>query len=273
MEIPMKNILLYASEDNGIESRLQAALDVARAFESHIECVQVTPFDSIIMGDPFGGVYALPNVVAAVQEAEDAHKARIEQRLAREGVSWDWSSFTGQPSRVLEARSHLADLVVLSLAGEDGAYTGPHSIAADVALHARAPVLAVARGIRSFDCVGPAVIAWNGSPEAANALRVALPMLRNASAIHVVTIAEEKEGFPPTGASLYLSRHGLASDLHEWPARETGVADALKDAAATLGAAYVVMGAYGHSRFSEAVLGGVTREFLRHSPVPLLLAH
>ena len=269
----MKNILLYASDDNGMESRLQVALDVARAFESHLECVQVTPFDAIIMGDPFGGVYALPTVVAAVQDAEDDFKARIDQRLSTEGASWEWTRFTGQPSQVVDARSRLADLIVLSLPGEDAGYTGPHAMAADVSMSARAPVLAVERETRSLDCYGKAMIAWNGSPEAANALRLTLPMLRKASAIHIVEVSEKKEGFPSTAASLYLSRHGLASELHEWPVRENGVADALKEAATTLHAAYIVMGAYGHSRFSEAVLGGVTRDFLRHSPVPLLLAH
>lgn len=269
----MNTVLLYASEDNGIESRLQAALDVTRAFEGHLECVQVTPFDAIVMGDPFGGVYAISNVVAAVQDAEDEHKARIEQRLRTEGASWDWLSYTGQPAQVVVERSHLADLVVLSLPGEEGGYNGPHAIATDVALSARAPVLAVGPEVRSVDCFGRAIIAWNGSPEAANALRLSLPMLGKASAIHIVTVAEEKQGFPPIGASLYLSRHGLASDLHEWPAGEGGVAAALKEAATTLGAAYMVTGAYGHSRFREAVLGGVTRELLRHSPVPLLLAH
>lgn len=270
----MKTVLLYATEDNGMESRLQAALDVARAFESHLDCVQVTPFDAVIMGDPFGGIYALPNVVAAVQDAEDDHKARIEQRLQAEGASWDWLRFTGQPSQVVVECSRLADLIVLSLPGQDGSYSGPHAIAADVALTARAPVLALGQEARSVDCFGPAMIAWNGSPEAANAVRLTLPMLRKASAIHVVSVAEAKEGLlPPTDASQYLSRHGLASDLHEWPAGDSGIGDALRDAAATLGAAYVVMGAYGHSRFSEAVYGGVTRDFLRHSPVPLLLAH
>jgi nucleotide-binding universal stress UspA family protein len=274
MEIAMKTVLLYATEDNGMESRLQAALDVARAFESHLDCVQVTPFDAIIMGDPFGGVYALPNVVAAVQDAEDDHKARIEQRLQTEGASWDWLRYTGQPSQVVVDCSRLADLIVLSLPGEDGSYSGPQAIAADVALTARAPVLAVGRETRSVNCFGPAMIAWNGSQEAANALRLTLPLLQKASAIHIVSVAEAKEGvLPPTNASQYLSRHGLASEVHEWPANERSVAESLQDAAATLGAAYVVMGAYGHSRFSEAVYGGVTRGLLRHSPVPLLLAH
>lgn len=269
----MKTVLLYATEDNGMESRLQAALDVARAFESHLSCVQVTPFDAVMMGDPFGGVYALPTVIAAVQDAEDAHKARTEQKLGTEGMSWDWSGYTGPPAQVVVERSHLADLVVLSIAGRDGAYNGPHAIATDVALAARAPVLAVDPATRSLDCFGPAMVAWNGSPEGANALRLTLPLLCKASAIHIVTVPETPGLFPPTEASLYLARHGLASELHEWAAEGRSVAETLLDAAATLRAAYVVMGAYGHSRFREAVLGGVTRELLRASPVPLLLAH
>ena len=269
----MKAVLLYATEDNGMESRLQAALDVSRAFESHLECIQVTPFDAVIMGDPFGGVYALPNIVAAVQDVEDEHKRRIEQRLQTEGAAWDWTRFVGQPAQICVERSHLADLIVLSLPGVDNGYNGPHAIAVDVAMNARAPVLAVERQVRRVDCLGPAMIAWNGSPEAANALRLSLPMLRRASAIHIVTVTEDKDGFPATDASLYLSRHGLASELHSWGAEDRNIADLLREAAATLGAAYIVMGAYGHSRFKEAVLGGVTRDLLRNSPVPLLLAH
>jgi len=198
----------------------------------------------------------------------------VEERLGTEGASWDWLRYTGQPSQVVVQCARLADLIVLSLPGEDGGYTGAHSIAADVALTARAPVLALGRTNQSFNCFGPAMIAWNGSPEAANALRLTLPMLQKASAIHIVSVAEAKEDvLPPTGASQYLSRHGLASELHEWPVGDRSVAEALQDAAATLGAAYIVMGAYGHSRFREAVYGGVTRDFLRHSTVPLLLAH
>jgi nucleotide-binding universal stress UspA family protein len=98
-------------------------------------------------------------------------------------------------------------------------------------------------------------------------------MLRKATAIHIVNVDEGTDGFPPTDASLYLARHGLPSELHEWSCAGRSVADALRDAAATLKASYVVMGAYGHSRAREAVLGGVTRDLLRHSPVPLLLAH
>jgi nucleotide-binding universal stress UspA family protein len=269
----MKSVLLYANQDSGLEGRLQAALDVARAFDAHIGCVQVTPFDSFIMGDPFGGVYALPSVLETVRESEDAHRASMEARLRTEGASWDWLRCDGSPAQIVVDRSRLADLIVLSLP-EPGKYDGPLSMAADVALHARAPALAVPAGSQGVDCMGTAIVAWNGALEAAHALRLSLPMLRRADKVQIVTVKEDQAEFPATDASLYLARHDIASELHEWPAADHGsTAGALLDAARTLGGAYVVMGAYGRSRLRESVLGGTSREMLHHAGIPLVLAH
>ena len=100
-----------------------------------------------------------------------------------------------------------------------------------------------------------------------------MPLLEKASAVHVVTVSDDARGYPPTEACHYLARHGIGAQLHSWPLDGGSTADAIRAAAATLGAAYVVMGCYGHSRFREAVLGGVTREMLRESGLPLLIAH
>jgi len=267
----MKSVLLYANEDTGLESRLQAALDVARAFESHISCLQVTPFDSFIMGDPFGGVYALPSVLEAVREAEDERRARLEARLRIEGVSWDWMRYDGSPAQIVADRSRLSDLIVLSLPGRD--YSGPLSMVGDVSLTVRAPVLAVPQPGGPVDCAGVAMVAWNGALEAAHALRLALPMLRAASAVQIVTVTDDRTGFPATDASQYLARHDIRSELHEWPGAGRSAAAVLIDAAQTLRAAYLVMGAYGRSRLRESVLGGTTREMLHQSGIPLVLAH
>lgn len=268
----MKTILLYANEGAGLESRLQAALDVARAFEAHLACAQITPFDSFIMGDAFGSVYALPTVVEQVRKTEDAHRDRIEERLRREGVSWDWQHYDGAPAQVLFDRARLADLIVLNLAA-DGDRDGSLSLVADVALHARAPVLAAPAASRGFDCFGPALVAWDGRVEAAHALRLALPMLRNAASVNIVTVTDDMVEFPAPDAALYLSRHGIEPELHSWPRGQRSTAEALIDAAGALEASYVVMGAYGQSRLREALLGGATRDMLHTSPVPLLLAH
>ncbi len=269
----MKSVLLYANQDAGLESRLQAALDVTRLFEGHLTCLQVTPYDAFIMGDPFGGVYALPTVIDQVQRVAEQQRGEIEARLRGEDVGWDWLRFDGAPAQVIVDRGRLADLVVLSLPGEGRAGEGLQAIVADVLVHARAPVLAVPQSARGFDGLAAALVAWDGSLEASHALRLTLPMLQRAAAVHVVTVTEGHSEFPATDAARYLARHGIEAELAEWPREGRSTSAALIDAAGTLSAGYAVMGAYGHTRLREAVLGGATRDMLHESPVPLLLAH
>lgn len=270
----MKSVLLYANDDSGLESRLQAALDMVRLFEGHLTCLQVTPFDGFIMSDPFGGIYALPTVLEQVRKAEDEHRGRIEGRLRSEGISWDWLREDGSPAQMVTDRSRLCDLIVLSLAGErGGAQSDPLSLAADVAVHARAPVLAVPHSSRSINGNGTALVAWNGSPESCHALRLALPMLTKAATVHIATVVDDRTEFPATDGCQYLARHGITAELHEWPKGDRSTSAALLDAAGTLRADYLVMGAYGHARLREAILGGTTRDMLVDSRLPLLLAH
>ncbi len=269
----MKSILLYANEDGGTATRLAAAVALAQTYDAHIVCLQATPYDSYILGDPFGGVYALPEVVERVREAEDAHRARTEAMLPHQNLSWEWQRVDGAPVQSLIDRARLADLVVVSLPprGDDGR-RGTTGMAGDVALHVRAPVLAVPMEDSRFDPIGAAAIAWNGSIESAHALRLALPLLRRAQSVHLVTVDGRESDVPASEARAYLALNGIGAEQREWPLQE-GIAESLGAAAAALGASYLVMGAYGHSRLREAVLGGVTRDLLETSRIPLVLAH
>lgn len=266
----MKSILLFANDDRGFEARLQAALDLARAGGGHISCMQARPFNAFVVSDPFGGLYAPAALMKQLDEVDSLHQEQVEARLRAEGVAWDWQRHDGDPGHALLARSSLADVIVVDLPGDDDA---PLAIAAEVGLHARSAVLAVPRGDRRFDPAGKVMVAWNGSPESAHALRLALPVLAIADSVTLVTIADESGRFPLLEASQYLARHGIASELAERPAVGRSPAQALLAAAAEIGAASIVMGAYGHTRLREAILGGVSRDMLRHSPLPLLLAH
>ncbi|MCJ8157763.1 universal stress protein [Sphingomonas sp. LaA6.9] len=270
----MKTILLHVHDDAGQEARLQASLDLARATGGHIVCAQITPLEYFVGTDPFGGMYAVKEVLANLRTQETVERARIEARLATEGVSWDWRQFDGNVVQTLVSYARLADVVVLSQPrrGSDP-LTEPIPVVSDVAIHARAPVLSVPAETRSLDVGGKAMVAWGGSYEAAHALRFALPLLRLAGSVHLVEITDETREFPSTAAAEYLSRHGIAAEMREIPhsGRDTGAA--LLDEASTLGAGYLVMGAYGHSRLREMMLGGVTRKLLGEAPIPLLMAH
>lgn len=269
----MKSILLYANEDTALEGRIEAALDLVEADQGHLTCVQITPYTSYVFGDPFGGAYALTAVVKEIEEAQAANRVRVEERLRRAQAPWTWLEYTGVPASVLVERSSLADIVVMSLCDGYGA-DRVLPTTADVAVHARTLTLAVPKDCEGFNAGGRALVAWNGSPESSRALRLAVPLLQRASAVDIVTVTEDDEPeLPATEACTYLGHYGVRPEIHEWQLSGRSIAECIDEAAATLGSDYIVMGAYGHSRIREAVLGGVTKSMLGNSSRPLLLGH
>jgi nucleotide-binding universal stress UspA family protein len=123
------------------------------------------------------------------------------------------------------------------------------------------------------------LIAWNGSFEAANAVRSAVGLLKLASEVRVLRIDEQKdEAFPSTALLEYLSRHGIHPELkietaHPDAQAKDFLSACLKAEAERMKAAYVVMGGYSHSRVSEYMFGGITRSMLAGSSIPLFIAH
>jgi nucleotide-binding universal stress UspA family protein len=124
---------------------------------------------------------------------------------------------------------------------------------------------------------GRVLLAWNDSDGALRAARAALPLLRQARLVDIVVIDPPRHGSgrsdPGGDLSLWLARHGVRAEVAVLARTEPRVSDVLSRVARDKGAEAVVMGAYGHSRLREAVLGGATRDMLAAVPLPLLLAH
>lgn len=270
----MKTILLPINDDQGAGARMQVALDLARAFGAHLTCLQPTPMSEFVVASDYGGVIVLEDMVQAVEAREARLRAETEARLASEDVAWDYAHVDGNVARTIIDRSQLADVVVVSPHSKEAGPHDPLPLAGDVAVHSRAAILTVPRDIRQFPIEGRALVAWNGSAEAAYALKRALPLLRLAASVTMVTVAEpDATDCPGIEAHEYLARQGVNADLCNVEMAPGGIADAILAARALVGADHIVMGAYGHSRFRELVLGGVTRQMLRDCPVPILLAH
>ncbi len=271
----MKTILLHIHDDNGQESRMQAAFDIARATGGHISCHQVTPLAEYVAGDIYGGSYIPPTEIDIIRESEDKARAVVEARMQREGVPWDWRHSDGEVVHCLLSASRLTDVVIVSLPAQGRRSAGdPLPIVPGLAISSRAPVIAIPVAARGFQCLGRAMVAWDGSHEASVALCASRPLLALASEVHVVAVEEKaKRDFPPFDANEYLSRHGISSEIHEWPRKGRSVEEALAAAAAELRIDWIAMGAFGHSRLRETIFGGVTRYLLSEGQVPLLLAH
>lgn len=269
----MKTIMLHIHDDAEQTNRLAVALELVRLDMGHIACVQVTGFDGYGV-EPFGQMFGVAAIVDTLHDQDRIVRQAIEAQLRCENISWDWRCFDGPVVETLIAQSRLADVVVVSQPdGGQAAAAPPLSIIGDVVMHAGAPLLVVPTGVGRLEARGPAMLAWNGSAEAAHAMRAAVPLLRHAAAVHIVEVTDDHAGTPASEAAAYLEHHAIACEVHQWPAKGRQTAAALLHAITELDAAYLVMGAYGHSRLREMVLGGVTRALITRAQVPLLLVH
>ncbi|WP_029934873.1 universal stress protein [Sphingomonas sp. UNC305MFCol5.2] len=267
----MKNVLVLMHHDTGQEARFQAALDLARALDGHLTCVDVAVVP--VLAADFAMSGAADVLAADEQDRERRNRAHMEPRLAREEVPFTWHDTTGFLSPCMREAAGLADLIVLNRELGQVAYPDMRALVGEVVIKSGRAVVAVPESARGFDAFGHALIAWDGSPEAEAALRAAVPLLRKASAVTILEVADGSVKQPAEEAAAYLSRH----DIRPVVRRESAMVDipstVILDVIDEVEAAYLVMGGFGHSRFVEAVFGGVSKRMLDECPVPLFLAH
>lgn len=264
----MKNIVLLVHEDPGQNARIEAALELVRAFEGHLRCVDVTEVP-VFPGDFDGTAAGL--LLAEGRKTETQNRKAVETRLAQEGVVWDFVDDLGDLASCLLSESRLADAIVVNCKRDGFFDYDRRGLAADLVAHARCPVVTVPDRSHGLSVGGVAMVAWDGSAPAATALRSATPILRLADRVHIVTVGEQDEGPRAEEAAAYLSRHGVKAEIHEILANDEP-ASHLIDFAALHGVDYAVMGAYGHGRLAESIFGGVTQMMIEQARLPLVLA-
>lgn len=267
----MKSIMVHAGGDAAFESRLQAGLDLARQFDGHMTLILPRPTQDYVAFDMFGGAHFVAEAFEAAEKERGKLCARIDARLKAEDVPWDWQMFDGTTSDALIYAARLADVLVMSL-DEPGSPGPARAWVSDVVTASRTPVLAVPASARrlSFD---RAMVAYDGGFEAANALRASLPMLHAATAVIISEIEMVPEEFPVTDAANYLSRHGISAEIAVAAKGDQSVEERLLAEADAWKPDFLVMGAYSHGRWREAMFGGVTRFMLGSLGIPVLLAH
>ncbi len=149
-------------------------------------------------------------------------------------------------------------------------------IAEDVVLSSGRPALVVPY-IGAAKTIGERVmVAWDASREAARAVHDALPVLERAKSAVVLVINPHRGNHgaePGADIALHLARHGVEVEAQHLEVNDLSVADALLSRLADNGIDLLVMGAYGHSRLRELVLGGVTRQIFQEMTVPVLMSH
>lgn len=265
----MKNILLLVHEDAGQEARLKVALDVVRAVDGYLVCLDlIVPVPA---SDPFGGIR--PVVTEREQLREWSNRRRVEESLALHDVTADWIEAVGDPAECLVRASALSDLVVISSAGAHGLFSDGTALAADVIVRTQRPVLAVPEAATAVNLAGHALIAWDGSRDAVAAMRAAIPLLKLAQATTLLEIDDGSVETPAEEAADYLGQHGVLADVRPKHLLIHTAGTMILEESRRRAVDYVVMGGFGHSHVREALFGGVSRTMLSQSRVPMILVH
>lgn len=267
----MKNILVLVHDDPGQEARLQVALDLARLFDGHLTCVDVAMMPTIVA--EYGVIAGAAELIANEIDSEHRNRDAIRARIASEDVPFSWIDATGEPGQALGDASGLADLVVVSRRLETSDYPDMIGLAGDLLTRAGRPVLAVPEGYARFDLDGRAVVAWDGSRDAEDALRAAVPLLAQVQSVMLLYAYDGSMRLPIESAAQYLYRHGIGCLIEERQELRSRPGDVILQAAASGGTKLVVMGGFGRSITIESLFGGASHRMLQASPVPVFLAH
>lgn len=276
-----KTILTVVEDREATGPSLAAAESFAQAMEAHLDvlCLGV---DRTQTGYYFAGATALihEETWALAQDDAKALEAATRKALANSDVPWSVEAVVTQPAGALtmvERRSRYADLVILPKPYGDDRGPEAAAIVETALFQGDAPVLVMPKDVPAPTAPKRVMIAWNQSAEAFVAVRRALPLLQSADVVDISMIApmQHPSDTADPGAELckMLVRHGVNAQVSILAQTLPRVSEALARHAADFDADLMVMGAYGHSRFREAILGGATRNMLEHAELPVFMAH
>jgi nucleotide-binding universal stress UspA family protein len=275
-----KDILVHLDASAASERRLEAALALAERSEGHVTGLHVVSMEE---GLPWADGYAVEVVMRYAAERAEADleksKAAFDRQVAGRACAHEWRTVNGPVERTVALHARYADLVVLGQTDQEAIPFGASSgIAENVPMSAGRPCL-VMPYVGRFPHMGERVlVAWDGGREATRAVNDALPLLKLAKKVTVISVGGPSG--PPgsnetasTDLATHLARHGITAEARNDTASDISVADLLLSLAADLSVDLLVMGAYGHTRMRELIMGGVTRAMLDRMTVPVLMSH
>jgi nucleotide-binding universal stress UspA family protein len=284
-----KTILVHVDETQCTKQRIRLASQIAKLHDAHVIGIGMTGISHFIYQNA-RVTYSNPNLSMHL----DYLRQMTDQALAQFEPAMKEAQISSYEQRIVDddaaagfcLHGRYSDLLVI------GQHDPEHISAAimsdfpeDVVLHASRPVLIVPY-VGTFETVGKRVlISWDASKEATRAITCALPLLKRAELVQIAVFNAENNSElhgeePGADIALYLARHGIKVEIsqhhtHLDPVSHSklDVGNALLSLANDYGSDLLVMGGYGHSRFRETILGGVTRTILETMTLPVLMSH
>ena len=272
-----KTILVHIDAGDRWRARLSMAVRLAQRFEAHLVGLHALSYIRIpgLALPEAGPIFT--EVQGMVEARALEAQAEYERLLKQAGVTHaEWRASREDAAKVVALHARYADLVVIGQPDPRRPAGLEPDFAHRVVLSAGRPVLVIPY-VGQFDTIGKQILlAWDARREAARAATDSLPLLQAADKVTVVGVNPNVSLHgeqPGADMALYLARHGVRSEISNLHGSDIDAGNQLLSYAADLSADLIVMGAYGHSRLSEVILGGVTRTLMGSMTVPVLMAH
>ena len=276
-----KTILVYVDESRHLAKRIDIAVALAISNEAHlvgIACSGISRF--FYQSGEIATTYVVPpfNIDRIYARANYSLLAFVET-VERLGIrSYEKRLVNDEAASALALHARYADLVIVGQTDLDESLTAtPTDLPEFVTTNCTRPVLVVPNA-EVFQTFGQNIlIGWDGSPEATRAVTASISILRLAKivtlALFNVPRSSEVHGEEPgADIALYLARHGVTIIVEQFHSKDN-IGEAMLSLARTRQIDLIVMGCFGHSRFREVIMGGVTVTMLKEMPAPLLLSH
>lgn len=276
----LRDILVHVPSERPARPVIDSAVSLATTRKARLQAVSIG-YETANIGIPLDGGAA----VAAVFEKEhesarsraDAALSAMDAEARKAGISCSLKSITGamyDAAAQIGAMARLADLSIV-LQPDYERDTFDNALPVEILFQCGGPVLFVPyihKGPLEFRRIG---IAWDGSRLAARAVRDAAPFLQDTQEVTIIGVNEPSKPENPSADELaaHFARRGLKAKCERASAEGVDIQPTILSIAADAGLDLIVMGAYGHSRLQERLLGGVTRGMLESMTVPTLMSH
>jgi len=274
----MKDILVHLDDTKQNDVRLEAAISLASATNAHLTGIYIISRPVI---PPFVEAQISAEIIeaqmsAARSEAE-ATAAKFEKLARAAGLTSETRLVEGDFIELLTLHARYFDMLIIGQTNQEDIGAGADDDMPDrMVLSAGRPVLVVPYAGRFSAYPKKIIVAWDGSRQSTRAVNDALPILKEADKVSVLSINPKKRDLgdlPGADICLHLARHDVKATAEHVTSNDMKSADMLLSRAADESADMIVMGGYGHARWREIALGGFTRHMLKHMTVPVLMSN
>jgi nucleotide-binding universal stress UspA family protein len=280
-----KDLLVVVDSSAASDHRVELAASLAAKHGAHLIGLYVLPIpeptpaeDETRIGKLIDDLIA--NINREEQELARVAQGKFEAAIKRHGIRGEWRRGGGFAGEEAAVHARYVDLAIVGqLDPKRKRAVMPPLLPEELAFSAGRPILVTPFSTGPTTTGNRILVAWNTRREAARAVNDALPLLKKAESVTVLVVNPEKWAIPPHGEepgadiTQHLARHGVKVQAETAFSEDASVGEVLRAKSDEIDADLIVMGAYGHSRTRELILGGVTRDILRGMVVPVLMSH